>query len=1050
MADRSEAPLSDPGRLAAARSLQPDQGASAAFDRLAHLAAVFLDVPAASVSIVEEQRQRFIGVASPGFERAGPRETPIEYSYCQHVVTQGSPLLLEDATKDPQFCTHPACVEGGIAAYIGIPIRTSAGHVIGALCAFDLKPREWTDAQLATLTDLAASVVTEIELRQELTERARAEAARAASEAHYRRLVEGIPQGVYILDTAGRFTELNESAEHILGRTETDLIGRSFEDVIATRELDAVRSRFVSVVSGAADDIEFETWVARPTGEERLLVVTASAMQADGAITGLYGIARDVTEEREADLALRRSEERFREIALNVRDVFWTFTPDFSRMLYMSPSYDELFGQSRDSLREDGRSFLERVHPEDRERLMGAMNRVAEAPVTGVEYRVVRGDGTSRWVRARGYPVHDDSNTVVRVVGTLEDITERKSTELALQESERTLRQILDALPVGAVLAEPPGRLVWHNAAADRIWGGVRPAGPEGWEHYRAYHTDSGLPLDPLEWPLARALMGEEVSDTLIDIETFDGRRCTTLHCAVPIRNAEGEVTAAIAVIEDVTDARARDAEQRLLAAALEGLSEGIMLVKPDGEIVYANETFAHIMGVPPDRVAGLRLSDFARSNSDAREQREQIACALEHGRWSGRVRRPRLSDRVEVPIDLVLGRVEHDGDARLLFGIVQDATAEIEREHHLRRAERLASVGTMIGGVAHELNNPLQAILNYAQLLLLDERTPEDRDALTVMEREAQRMAKIVADLKQIARSTQEESGRRSATDVNDVVNHVMKVQEYLMRTSNIDVRLDLGADLPPIMADRAQLEQVLVNLVVNAAQALAPRTEGRRLIVRTRASALGASLQVVDNGQGIPPHHLQRIFDPFFTTKEPGEGTGLGLSLVHSIVTEHGGEIRVDSEIGSGTAFRLDWPRAHGDDESASLPSGQEPENDRPSLRVLVVDDEQAVRSVVVRYLTRRGHVVDQASDGGAALTMLDSAAYDVILSDLRMPGVGGETMMEQLRDRGLADRVIFMTGDAAGAAARLGDAGVPVLLKPVELAAVAEAVESFTAPP
>src|SRR5690606_25081495 len=244
------------------------------------------------------------------------------------------------------------------------------------------------------------------------------------------------------------------------------------------------------------------------------------------------------------------------------------------------------------------------------------------------------------------------------------------------------------------------------------------------------------------------------------------------------------------------------------------------------------------------------------------------------------------------------------------------------------------------------------------------DARSAEDRDALTTMEREAQRMAKIVADLKQIARSTQEESGRRGATDLNDVVQHVMKVQEYHMRTSNIEVRLDLGADLPLIMADRSQLEQVLVNLVVNAQQALAARPDGRRLIVRTRASAQGASLQVVDNGHGIPPHHLQRIFDPFFTTKAPGEGTGLGLSLVHSIVTEHGGEIHVDSEVGSGTAFRLDWVPADDPADAQPPAATEEPDVDRRSLRILVVDDEQAVRSVVARYLTRRGHVVEQAA--------------------------------------------------------------------------------------
>ncbi|MBR9989868.1 MAG: PAS domain S-box protein, partial [Gemmatimonadetes bacterium] len=680
--------LNDPGRLAALRRLGLDNGDTTAFDRLARLAAEYLQVPQAMVSIVEDERQVFAGLAVSG--QSDPpyaaRDAPIRYSYCQYVVDRGQPLIVSDARQDPMLCTHPALLELGAVCYIGVPIALPDGHVLGSFCAVDTEPRQWTDAQVAFLTDLTASVVTEIELRHELDQRAELEARHAAAEAHYRRLATGIPQGVYVLNAEGRFTEVNESAERILERSADELIGQTLGLVISERNERPVGQIFHEVISGKSDDVEFETWITRPSGEDRLLLVTASAIDGDGRITGLHGIARDITDERAAEAAVR--------------------------------------------------------------------------------------------------------------------------------ESELRLRQILDALPIGAVLAEPPGRLVWHNPAADRIWGGLQPASPEAYEHYRGYESETGREIEPKEWPLARALLGEVVEGVLLDIDTFDGRRCTTLNSAVPLHSETGEITAAIAIMEDVTDARAHDAEQRLLAAALEGLSEGICLVTPEGVIIYANETFTTVLGIDPDRVPGVRFADFADSPEVEAEQQDHLRLAMENGRWSGRVRRPRLSDGVEIPIDLVLGRVEHDGDTRLLFGIAQDATVEIEREQHLRRAERLASVGTMIGGVAHELNNPLQAILNYAQLLLLDERSPEDRDALGTMEREAQRMAKIVADLKQIARSTQEVSDTSASADLNDVVRHVMTVQEYSLRTSNIEVRLDLGTDLPPILVDRGQLEQVLVNL--------------------------------------------------------------------------------------------------------------------------------------------------------------------------------------------------------------------------------------------
>jgi CheY-like chemotaxis protein len=219
-------------------------------------------------------------------------------------------------------------------------------------------------------------------------------------------------------------------------------------------------------------------------------------------------------------------------------------------------------------------------------------------------------------------------------------------------------------------------------------------------------------------------------------------------------------------------------------------------------------------------------------------------------------------------------------------------------------------------------------------------------------------------------------------------------------------------------------------------------------RLLVRTRAQGKDVSLHVIDNGPGIFREHLERIFDPFFTTKEPGEGTGLGLSLVHSIIAEHGGEIRVESEPGQGATFILDLPA-----NTVTTPAPATKERGagtaRP-LRVLVVDDEESVRRAVVRYLTRRGHEVREAGEGAEALRLVDQAdsAYDVILSDLRMPGVSGGAFLAELRKRsGSSARLMVMTGDAASsdAADILEAMNVPVIIKPFELAELARMIES-----
>lgn len=370
------------------------------------------------------------------------------------------------------------------------------------------------------------------------------------------------------------------------------------------------------------------------------------------------------------------------------------------------------------------------------------------------------------------------------------------------------------------------------------------------------------------------------------------------------------------------------------------------------------------------------------------------------------------------------------------------------EAEAHLRRAERLASLATLLSGVAHELNNPLAAIKSFAQLLLLDPRPEEDREALEVVAREATRAAKIVADLRLVARQTQQSGGAREPVDLNDLVRHVLSRRGYTLQTHNVEVREELAPDLPPVLGDRDELEQVVRNLVLNAEHSVSAHPGERRLVLSTGVQGGRVLLRVADSGPGIPPEHLDRIFDPFWTTKEPGEGTGLGLSMVLGIVTEHGGEVRVESAPEKGAVFTVDLPQA-GPPRGAPAPPPRRP------LRILVVDDEPPIRRSLARYLERRGHRVDEAADGGEALIRLGDPAearYDVILADLRMPGLSGDRLLEALRERegDEEDRLIFVTGDAMGneAAGILATSGVPVILKPFDLDELVRVVEGHAA--
>ncbi|MBW3630027.1 MAG: response regulator, partial [Gemmatimonadetes bacterium] len=430
---------------------------------------------------------------------------------------------------------------------------------------------------------------------------------------------------------------------------------------------------------------------------------------------------------------------------------------------------------------------------------------------------------------------------------------------------------------------------------------------------------------------------------------------------------------------------------------------------------------------------------EFALDGGTATEQRQILRSIIEEGGWVGRVRRRRIDDRRVIPLELIMGRIDREGDEpTLLFGMIRDISDELEQERYLRRAERLASVGTLVGGAAHELNNPLHAVRSFAELMLMEPRPTEDLEALEIIKREADRAAKIVSDLRLFARQTQDDSSARSAVDLNEVVRHVVKVRRYSLETRGIAVVDELAGDIPPVRANRGEVEQVVLNLLVNAEQAMASEEGERRLLLRTALGANGVTLLVGDTGPGILPEHRDRIFDPFFTTKSPGEGTGLGLSIVHSIVTEHGGRIRVESSP-SGTSFVVELPCATRAEAAEVLDPAGPPLATR-DLRVLVGEEDDSARRATTRYLTRLGYHVDTATDDAELRRLLDGSDYDAVVCDLRMPGLDSESLLRlvQQQGAGLDRRLIFLTGDATGTPGlvHLAARGVPVLLKPVRL--------------
>ncbi|MET0345123.1 MAG: ATP-binding protein [Casimicrobiaceae bacterium] len=388
---------------------------------------------------------------------------------------------------------------------------------------------------------------------------------------------------------------------------------------------------------------------------------------------------------------------------------------------------------------------------------------------------------------------------------------------------------------------------------------------------------------------------------------------------------------------------------------------------------------------------------------------------------------------------DVSIKRVTIGGHDRIL-AMARDITEkkraadELARQREaLYQREKLAALGSLLAGVAHELNNPLSVVV--ARAVLLEEKgDPATRTAAVKIRTAAERCARIVRTFLAMARQQPPERG---AVAMNDVVSAALDIASYALRTSNIEVTLDLAPDMPPVLADADQLHQVLLNLIINAQQSLQEQALPRRVRIASRFHAQTRTIvvTVADNGPGIPPHIQARVFEPYFTTKPQGVGTGVGLAVSLGIVEAHGGTLTAQSSLDGGAVFTMVLPA--GEVEPVFADAAPPARPGEAGSTILIVDDEAEIRDALADILKGARHRVVTATSGREALQRMAAAHYDVILTDIRMPDLDGRALYQAIERRwpGRAGRVVFVTGDtlASGLREFVNASGRPVIEKP-----------------
>jgi two-component system NtrC family sensor kinase len=463
----------------------------------------------------------------------------------------------------------------------------------------------------------------------------------------------------------------------------------------------------------------------------------------------------------------------------------------------------------------------------------------------------------------------------------------------------------------------------------------------------------------------------------------------------------EGLVSQASIALESARLVDLHDDGRRTWQEVVDAISPALCIVDRTGAIRRANRAFADLVNAPPASLIGRPWQAFSPPEWSGDLQR-----ALDQ-QGAGREVELRTGERTYAVTAVPISSTDHSA-VILLF---DDQTERRRLQDQLIQSEKMSAIGQLIAGIAHDLNNPLASVVGFADFLTEVPNVPASiREPLAVVRDEAERASNIVRNLLGFARK---QDHQRRPTALKPLLDATFVLLRNQLMAQRVEAQIEIEPDLPMPDVDPNQIQQVFVNLINNAAQAIASTGRPGNILVRARRWLDGVAVEIIDDGPGMSEALASQVFEPFFTTKAEGEGTGLGLSISQGIVKEHGGRIMLSSEESRGSTFTVQLPLST---RSASPPVDTRVRAPTRRLRVLVVDDEPHILHYMRATLEAWGHIPVVASDGEEALARATREQFDLIISDLRMPRLGGREFYEQLliQNPGMAARLVFSTGD------------------------------------
>lgn len=760
-------------------------------------------------------------------------------------------------------------------------------------------------------------------------------------------------------------------------------------------------------------------------------------------------------ERARAESARLESEQKLRESEAQLRAIV-DATPECVKLVDRDGALHHMNAAGLRMIEADedvvGRDIADVIAPEHRQRWREHHRRVCAGESLTWEFDVIGLKGTRRRMETHAVPLRAADGRIQQLAVT-RDVTERKDTETALAASEERFRGVFETAHEGIWLVDESGCTLFANDRMAALLGTTRQA-----------MQGRAVPeyCFPEDIEATRERIGNNLAGKPEQFEfrfrRTDGTALPVLAATNPLRDGNGRIIGAVGMFSDLTERKIAEeklrASQALLAAFRNNAPIGMYMKDADGRYLMLNPEMGKVFDRPAEEVIGRSADELfgpeeaAMINAYDREILEtgQSRSVEEYlpGRhdysWSLVVR---------FPILLEDGQPMRIGGFDIDISDLKRAEAELQRSREaLYQSEKLTALGSLLAGVSHELNNPLSVVMTLSELLEQKAAGTPVGERAAKIHAAAARCGKIVQTFLAMAR---QKAPVRTRATVNELVNSALDLTGYGLRTAGIEVAKELQPDLPAIEADADQLNQVIVNLLVNAQQALLESDGPRLLKIRTSTDERRRSvrLQVEDNGPGVPPEIRRRIFDPFFTSKPQGEGTGIGLTLSLGIVEAHGGTIRLSDPPEGGACFTIELPAMA--DAADAGPRPQESSRAPAAGRALVVDDEADLGDALGEMLQDEGYGVDVARSGREAQDLIGANAYDMVLTDVRMPDVDGPALFDWIEREHpeLVRRLAFVTGDTLGptAARFLSCVRRPTLEKPFSRAGLRKLLQELT---